>query len=145
MKRIMRGLVLGAAVVLHAAEADASSKVPVSFDPTLGAQPARTQQKLAALEAKLPATFALPATLVSAKSGALTLSFFPETLDQLKRAGAASGTMAWPHAPALCAKHAAFSVPATMLASGASGTCGATETSTRNLLADASLCREVEE
>src|SRR4051794_26428541 len=134
--RIMRGLVLGAAVVLHAAAAEASSKVPVSFDPTLGAQPARTQQKLAALEAKLPATFALPATLATARTGALTLSFFPETLDQLKRAKTASATtMAWPHAATLCAKHAAFGVPATLLASGASGSCAATETSTRNLLA----------
>jgi MYXO-CTERM domain-containing protein len=135
---------IGTALVLLTGVAEAS-KVPVSFDPTLGAQPARTQQKLAALEAKLPATFALPSSLQTVNSGTLSLSFFPETLAQLKRAGATSGTMPWPHTPLLCAKHASFAAPATLLAAGAPPSCSATETSVRNLLADAGVCRDVEE
>jgi len=89
------------------ASASASSKVPVSFDPTLGAKPAQTQQKLAALEAKLPATFALSPALTSVKTGALTRTFFPETVAQLQRAKSASGRLRWPTAAVLCPKHAA--------------------------------------
>jgi len=137
----------GLASLFVAATAGAA-KVPVSFDPTLGAQPTRTQQKLAALEAKLPATFALPASMASAKTGNLTLDFFPETLAQLKRAGAASTTTTttWPRTPVMCVAHAAFTPPATLLASTTpSSSCSAAETSVRAALEDASICHDVEE
>ena len=149
MTRTLRAstLGLGLASLLFGGTAGAA-KVPVSFDPTLGAQPARTQQKLAALEAKLPATFALPASLASAKTGNLTLDFYPETLAQLKRAGTASttATTTWPRTPVMCVAHAAFTPPATLLASTTpSSACSAADTSIRAALQDASTCRDVEE
>jgi hypothetical protein len=144
VKAYESALGLAAALVLCAGTARAS-KVPLSFDPTLGAQPARTQQKLAALEAKLPASFALPATLQSVKTGTLTLSFYPEMLAQLQRTGSATGTMTWPQTPVHCAKHATFTPPVTLLAAGAPVSCGTAEASVRSRLLDASACRDVEE
>jgi hypothetical protein len=135
----------GAAFLLSTPAASASSKVPVSFDPTLGAKPAQTQQKLAALDAKLPATFALSPALTSVKTGALTLTFFPETVAQLQRAKSASGTMTWPTTAVLCPKHAAFTTPATLLAPGAASSCNAAESSVRGLLVDATVCTSVEQ
>jgi hypothetical protein len=146
VKRTLRASTLGLGVAsLFVAGAARAAKVPVAFDPTLGAQPARTQMKLTALDARLPATFALPATMASVKTGNLTLDFFPETLAQLKRAKTSSGTMTWPRTPVMCVAHAAFAVPATLLATGAPSSCNAAESTVRAALNDASICRDVEE
>ncbi|MDB4938314.1 MAG: Tryptophan synthase alpha chain, partial [Labilithrix sp.] len=137
------------AVSFLAADAGAA-KVPIAFAPTLGANPTRTQQKLATLEGKLPASFALPASLVTMKAGAIDLSFFPEISATLTRAGtsATSPAMTWPApSPALCTKHAAFVVPAALLAPGASETCKAAGAAIGEKLAPATTtaCRDVEQ
>ncbi len=141
----MGAIGLGAALLLGAADARAA-KVPFSFAPTLGANPARTQQKLSALEGKLPSTFALPSSLVELQSGNVKLSFFPEMAAAFQRAGAAKKTpMAWPGGtPALCAEHATFAVPATLLAPGAAGACSSAEAAVRQRLTASSVCLDVE-
>lgn len=137
---------LWAALSFVAADAHAA-KVPFSFAPALGANPARTQQKLAALEGKLPASFALPSSLVKLQSGNIDVWFFPEMAATFQRAGTAKKTpMAWPGgSPALCAKHSTFAIPSSLLAAGAPGTCGAAEGTVRQKLAASSVCLDVEQ
>jgi hypothetical protein len=149
----MRRLLLPSAIttVLAIAEAASAAKIPFSFAPNVAANPTRTQQKLAALDAKLPASFALPASFVSltsnAPAGTVQLSFEPETARALERARTAGpGTMTWPGGtPALCTKHAAFSVPTALLAQPASQACVTVAAALREKLAAVATCREVEQ
>lgn len=123
-----------------------ATKVPIAFSPTLGADPIGTQQKLTQLEGKLPASFALPATMTTLTSGQVKLQFFPETAKALQRAQTAGTTpMGWP-ATTMCPKHAAFTAPATLLAPGASAACVSAETALRQKLANAkTACTDVAE
>jgi hypothetical protein len=146
-KILLGAVTLCTSLALLSVEARAA-KVPIAFDPSLGAQPARTQQKLTALENKLPASFALPATLKPLQSGNITLSFFPMVSAQLERTGQAGTTpMVWPGGtPVLCAKHATFTVPATLLATNAAPQCTTAETVVRQKLAPSSTaCIDVEQ
>ncbi len=147
MKRLLLSL-LGLAALTASSPSEAAGKVPLSFSPTLGANPQRTQQKLAALESKLPQTFALPASLVPLQSGQIELKFFPEMAAAFERAEAAGpAEMTWPAGtPALCTKHAAFTVPTALLAQPASSSCVSADTSIRQKLATVSTaCRDVEQ
>ncbi len=148
MKSLTRLGIVGVVAALAFVTPEArAAKVPFSFAPTLGANPARTQQKLAALEGKLPSTFALPSSLVTLQSGDTTLWFFPEMAATLQRAVTAKTTpMTWPvGTPALCTKHATFSVPANILAAGAPASCSNTDGVVRQKLAATSVCLDVEQ
>lgn len=149
MKRLLAlassSLVLALAASAGTAEA---AKVPLAFAPTLGANPQRTQQKLQQLESRIPASFALPATLVPLQSAQIELRFLPEMAAAFTRAGAASATkkMTWPGGtPPLCTKHAAFSAPLALLAPNASTACVSAEASVRRQLASVAACREIEQ
>lgn len=131
-----------------------SPRVPFQFDAGLGAQPARTQQKLGTLEGKLPSTYAQPSNfqeLASAPDGVTTpttrLWLAPQLAAAYARAADAGVTpMVWP-GTVHCAAHEAFVVPATtLLASGAGSSCTAFETNVRAQLSTTTLatCLDVD-
>jgi hypothetical protein len=123
-----------------------AGKAPIAFSPTLGADPSGTQAKLATLEGKLPASFALPASLKTLVSRQVTMSFFPEAESALLRAGMSGpGLMTWPTTSALCTKHVAFSIPAALLVAQPSTACVAADTTLRQQLLASAVCREVEQ
>lgn len=129
-------------------------RMPFEFDAGLGAQPARTQQKLTALDGKLPAGFALPADfeeLASAPDGVspptTRLWLSPEAKATYLRAAAAGpSAMVWPGSTH-CTAHLAFTLPvATLLVSGANSSCTPFEATVRAQLAPSVIdaCADVD-
>jgi hypothetical protein len=130
-------------------------RLPLEFDAGLPASPVTTQQKLQALDGKLPAGFALPqrfVELASAPDGVTTpttrLWLAPELRDAFARAAqSTSAPMPWPQGTR-CAAHRAFTLPGqSLLAAGAPSSCSAAETSVRTQLSAATLgaCVDVDE
>lgn len=128
-----------------------AAKVPFSFAPAVAQNPTRTQQKLTALEAKLPASFALPSQFVSltssAPAGGIQVAFAPEVQQLLDRARTSGpGLATWPGGtPALCTKHAAFTPPVAILVQPPSPACSAADQKIRQKLAAITMCRDVEQ
>jgi hypothetical protein len=119
----------------------------LEFDAGLSAQPARTQQKLSQLDAKLPATFRLPMDfdeLASAPDGVTPPTTRIWLTAQLKAAylraaSSGPGAMVWPGSTR-CTQHLAFMLPATtLLVSGAPGSCTSSETTVRSALAQSAI------
>ncbi len=136
-----------------AGQAHAQRRLPIELDAGAGNDPVQTTQKLVALYSATPSYFSVPANFPALPSGpdssppAVTVWLPPELAAQYQRAAdAGTAPMAWP-APVLCAQHAAFALPSTLLVSGAAAGCSAHEATVRAALTASALsaCLEVEE
>src|SRR5262249_5407101 len=133
----------------------AQQRLPFAFDAGVAKNPGETAQKIAALAARLPAGFSLPASFVplqSAPNGVSTpttsIWLASEMRDAFWRAAdAGTGPMAWPPVH-FCTEHMAFGLPSgSLLAAGAAASCMAQETALRTHLAQTTLdaCIDAEE
>jgi hypothetical protein len=131
----------------------AQQRLPIAFDAGLAANPTETEQKRVALDGKLPASFALPASFVALQSapGGVTTPTTTLWLDA-RMAGAYFGAadggtapMQWPRTTA-CPQHLAFALPqGSLLAAGAPSSCSTAEATVRTALADLNACVDVGE
>jgi hypothetical protein len=141
-----RFLLSGAGALLLAGSALADvQKYPFLFDPNLAKNPAQVTQDITQGEANLPPLPVSELQSTNIENGTMTLWFWPESLELLKNASnAGPGPMTWPSTPAMCAKHAAFTIP-TLLPPNAGPDCVNADASIRRDLADVSACVLVEQ
>lgn len=141
---------VGVVALLCAASAALANpqKWPFEFDVSKAKDPTAVQNAINGGNATLPVLPLGELELLTTDDGAMKLWLWPQSVALLKGITASlvdggTGAMVWPSMPLLCARHAAFSLPAFEADAGAS--CDAAKTQLAGLVTDLSACSLVEE